>query len=121
MEGGIFNTTTEGFAFARGMDIMNLESSKTFRWSIRLTGNGEVYIGIASKLERRDIWIDDYDTNSILFSPFGSKIYIGRSKSFISNISDYINNVKIGEEVHFRFEPKLQKFTISFVRPIIPM
>ena len=115
MEGGIFKPTQMGYAFARGMDIMNSKSSSTFRWSVRLTGG--IYIGIASKLERKDAWIEDNDENSIIFHPLSSppKIYKGSSESFPSNIT----NVKRGDEIHFRFQPKLKKFSISLVRLII--
>ena len=114
MEGGIFKPTKD-WAFARGIDIMNSKSSKTFRWSVRLTDNGGFFTGIASKLKGSNAWIDGYDKNSILFSLFESKIYKGLSKSFPSNIT----NVKSGDEVHFRFQPKLKKFSITFVGLII--
>ena len=116
VEGGIFKPT-EVYAFARGLDIMNSKSSKTFRWSVRLlTCINWFSIGIASKLERGNAWIHDYDRNSIFFDPYDEKIYNGMGKNFPSNIT----NVKPGDEIHFRFEPKLKKFTISFVRSIIP-
>ena len=94
---------------------MNSKSSKTFRWSVRLTGNSSVSTGIASKLERKDDWIDSYDENSIFFDPYNEKIYNGMGKYFPSNIT----NLKPGDEIHFRFQPKLKKFIISFVRSII--
>ena len=69
MEGGIFKST-EARGFARGMAIMNSKSSKTFRWSVRLTYRYcQIYIGFASRLERKDDWIDSYDENSIFFYP----------------------------------------------------
>ena len=114
MNGESFKTT-EYYAFARVMDIMNTKSSQNFRWSMRLTGDGWIYIGIASKLERKNDCIENYDENSILFSPFDKIICKGLSKHFPSNIAI----AKSGDEIHFRFQPKLKKFSISMVNLII--
>ena len=85
---------TEKFAFARVLDEMNSKSSKKFRWSVRLTSDSStsIYIGIASKLERKDDYIENYDENSVLCT-----------------------NAKSGDEIHFRFQPKLKNFSISLV------
>ena len=112
MEGGSFEPNND-YAFARAMEKMSSKSQTVFRWSVRLTGHNG-YIGIASKLERKDDWIENYDENSILFSPFSFRpsIFKGLSQNLPSNIT----NPKSGDEIHFRFQPKLKKFSISFVR-----
>ena len=91
---------------------MNSKSSLNFRWSVRLTSSADIYIGIASKLERTGGWIEDYDKNSILFAPFCEKIYKGLPQTLPSNIT----NARSGDEIHFRFQPELKKFSISLVR-----
>ena len=113
VESGSFKATNQ-CAFTRVMDIMNTKSSKTFRWSVRLIGDSWVYTGIASKLEQRRAWIEDYDENSIIFYPYMSKICKGTKES-PSNIT----NVKSGDEIHFRFQPKFKKFSVSLVSFII--
>ena len=113
MKGESFKTTEE-LGVSRVMDIMNTKSSQNFRWSIRLTGNGWIYIGIASKLERMNDYIENYDRNSILFCPLNRKIYKGSSRT--NKLSDTITcTAKNGDEIHFRFQPKLKKFSISLV------
>ena len=113
MEGGNFKAT-EDFAFSRSSK-MSSKSSKNIRWSVRVNNSYYIWVGIASKLKLKDDWIESYDENSILFAPFNSKIYKGLSQTLPSNIT----NAKSGDEIHFRFQPKLKKFSISLVRLII--
>ena len=98
---------------------MNSKSSTNFRWSVRLTDDDDDdddwYIGIASKLEQKDDYIENYDKNSIFFSPSTSQIYKGSLLGLPSNIT----NATSGDEFHFKFQPKLKKYSISLVRLII--
>ena len=88
---------------------MNSKSSTNFRWSVRLTDDDDDdwYIGIASKLEQKDDYIENYDKNSIFFSPSTSQIYKGSLLGLPSNIT----NATSGDEFHFKFQPKLKKYS----------
>ena len=110
VDGESFNTTDEG-GFVRALETMNSESANDFRWSVRLTA-GYTYIGVATKLPD-DEWIEHNDVNAIIYEPYGGKILEGKTmvKKIIS--------AKNGDEIHFRFQPKLKKFSISFVSSII--
>ena len=115
LEGGSFKTTDK-FGSSRATQMMNSKSSNDFRWSARLTGEDTyTYIGITSQLQARDAWVESYDKNSIIYSPLGKWIYKG-SASFESQI---LPNATYGDEVHFKFQPKLKKLSISLVRSVI--
>ena len=93
---------------------MNSKSSIDFRWSVRLTDDKNwITIGIASKLQETDHSIAYQDENAIMFYPFHGVIRNGQTQ-IISIIA-----AKEGEEIHFRFQPKSKKFTISFVSSIM--
>ena len=108
VEGGNF-TATDEFGFARATKTMNSQSVNDFRWSVRITSAAWIFIGIASKLQQ-DKWIEEIDENAIIYFPHDGEIYTG-NKLFQENIII----AKNGDEVHFRFQPKLKKFSISFV------
>ena len=96
---------------------MNCKSSNDFRWSVRLiSGDAGIYIGITSKLQAKDDWVESGDTNSIVYSPLAKHIYKGTSESFECKILPKANT---GDEIHFKFQPKLKKFSISLVRSVI--
>ena len=92
---------------------MNSQSTNAFRWSIRITGDNYIYIGIASKLRQLE-WIEDVDENAILYFPYTGEIYTENEL-----FQDDIIKAKNGDEVHFRFQPKIKKFSISFVSSMI--
>ena len=108
MEGASF-ITTYNYGCARAKEIMNSESANDFRWSVRITSAAWIFIGIASKLQQ-DKWIEEIDENAIIYFPHDGEIYTG-NELFQENIII----AKNGDEVHFRFQPKLKKFSISFV------
>jgi hypothetical protein len=107
VEGGSFRKT-DYYGFARATETMNSKCSNNFRWSIRLADGIGIYIGIASKL-RINSSISDFDENSIFYAPHVGKIRKGNTV-----IRRNIIKAKKGDEIHFRFQPKLKKFTISF-------
>ena len=100
------NTVT----YARATEVMNTKSPFDFRWSIRVTGGRWIYIGIASKLQRKNTSIGDYDKNAILFSPRDWTVSKGSQ-----TIQTGIAKSKYEGEIHFRFQPKLKKFSLSLV------
>ena len=124
MDGGCF-MPDQNYGYVRATTMMNSKSSNDFRWSVRLTqadtGNVKVRrlgLGIASnelvQNELRKITIDIinyYDQNAIVYYPFFGKIRKGEDL-----VQTYTTrNVTSGDEIHFRFQPKLKKFLIKFV------
>ena len=113
VEGGDFKAT-EDQGYARATEIMNSKSTHDYRWSIRIIGDESIYIGIASKLKRTHDWILYYDENSLTYAPLDR--YVWKADTVITH--NFIK-AKSGDEVHFTFQPKLQKFSISFVSSIL--
>ena len=113
VEGGVFKAT-EARGYARATEIMNSKSTHDYRWSIRIIGQESIYIGIASKLKRTQDWILYYDENSLTYAPLGG--YVWKANTVIEH--KFIK-ADSGDEVHFRFQPKLKKFSISFVSSIL--
>ena len=103
-------------AFARAKEIMNSKSSSESRWSVRINDTvGEwLATGIATELHRKNEAIKNYDENAIMFLPFHGSIY-----KRLTKIQQNITKAKNGDEIHFRFQPKLRMFSISFVSKII--
>jgi hypothetical protein len=108
VDGGSFRPT-DNYGFAQAPEAMNSKSSNNVRWSIKLTDESNIYIGIASKLQQDYEWIEHYDENAIVLFPCDGMIFTGQTK-----IRANIIKAKKGDEIHFRFQPKLKKFTISF-------
>ena len=95
--------------------MMNSKSSNDFRWSVRLTGNTCKWIGLgiaSNKLVQNKLSeiINYEDTNAIVYYPQGG--YIQGNNLYQTYKS---RNATSGDEIHFRFQPKLKKFFISFV------
>ena len=114
MEGGCFRSARH-YGYVRATAKMNSKSSNDFRWSVRLTGNARKWmaLGIASnELVQNELSeaIIDYDENAIVFYPFSGNIW--RGTTHIQQVNTYL---KSGDEIHFRFQPKIKKFLISFV------
>ena len=122
MDGGCFRPA-QNYGYVRATTMMNSKSSNDFRWSVRLTSGGKwIGLGIASNElvqnelsgESREIqspfWITDYDQNAISFHPFSGSVW--RGTTHIQQVNPYL---KSGDEIHFRFQPKMKKFFISFV------
>ena len=109
MEGASF-ITTYNYGCARAKEIMNSESANDFRWSVRITCEENIYIGIATKFQQSYSWIEHNDGEAILYFPQSGKIYKGTN-----SIQGDIIAAKHEDEIHFRFQPKLKKFSISIV------
>ena len=116
VEGGSFKSN-DFYGWARNTEKLNSKSSKDFRWSVRLnagTASMEwIAIGIAAKLEQSSDCITEYDENAILYHPYFSQINKGKT-----NVKLDFKRAKPGDEIHFRFQPKSKKFSISFVSSI---
>jgi len=86
---------------------MNSKFPNDFRWSIRLTGDSSIYIGIAAKeLQRERTFVGDYDEFAIIYFPSTGKIYKNGREI------DYIKG-ECGGEIHFRCQPKQKKFSLA--------
>lgn len=109
MTGVIFDAI-ERYGFATAVEKMNSKSKKEFRWSVRLTKGDWIGIGIATSSPPTNDNIRFHDQNAIIFYPYGGLVMQETTK-IESNITDANN----GDEIHFRFQPKLKKFSISFV------
>ena len=126
MEGGNFTISGgNSFGIARAKEIMNSKSSNESRWSVRINKMPSydewLVTGIATKLQRitdRSVGHDlihNYDKKAIIFFPFGDSF--GLICEGETTLQDHITKAKNGDEIHiqFRFQPKLKKFSISFV------
>ena len=130
VDGGTFNQidlrTKRGkflgntFGFARATEVMNSKSPNVFRWSIRLPRDPPIYIGIASKLQRENTFIANYDEYAIIYCPNNGLISIGREGNKILSNAKAIEFER-GEAIHFRFQPKLKKFSFAMVCIILFM
>ena len=96
------------------MEEMNSKSPNDFRWSIRLNDDLRIYIGIASQLQRKNAFVGNYDEYAIIYTPYAGKIHKERNKIRIDTLTAGIH-----EEIHFRFQSKLKKFSFSIVCKII--
>ena len=106
--------TAANFGSVRATEVMNCKSSNNFRWSVRLENSG-TYIGITSKLQARDAWVESYDQNSIIYLPLDKLIWYKGKSSFKCRI---LSKATSGDEIHFKFQPKLKNFSISLVRSV---
>ena len=115
MEGGSFRSAQdEGYVGATAM--MNSKSSNDIGWSVRLTDNKWICLGIASNeliQNEQPGHIIDNDKNPIVYYPCAGIIRSGRVSK---QVSTYL---KSGDEIHFRFQPKMEKFLISFVSQLL--
>ena len=66
MTDGIFKCN-DYYAFARAKEIISTQSETDFEWSVKLIGDYLFYVGIASQLKRENLYICNYDKNSILY------------------------------------------------------
>ena len=90
---------------------MSTKSKTDFEWSVKINGQANFHVGIASKFkpEMRDIY--DYDQNAIVYSKHNSSITIG-SKTIHSKLTKH----RTGDVVCFRFQSHLKKLVIYLVR-----
>ena len=132
MEGGNFKPDyCQNYCFARATEVMNSKSSNDFRWSIRFNAHQNTpkraYIGIASKFHFQNLnsivpVIVPYYENAIVlgFHRTDRRFY---NRITVENKQKYLINKIISsaneDEIHFRFQSKLKKLSISLVRSII--
>ena len=111
VEGGSFKTTKDN-GFVRAMEIMNSKSSNEFRWSVKITDDAWIAIGIASKLnQKNEVYVSD--ENSIMIHPYAGSIWAGNRISHGG-----LTVTRSGAECHFKFQPKMKKLVITFVSSI---
>ena len=103
-----FNST---FAHARAADVMSTQSAMGFEWSVKLIGDKQFYVGIASVLNPRRLC--EMDLNAILYYSNGTSpvIQIG-TRVIHSNLLEQ----KTGDVIHFKFQPQTKKLVIELVR-----
>ena len=110
-EGSFRSAQDQGYVRATAM--MNSKSSNEIRWSVRLTSGGWIGLGIASNeliQNEQPGYIDSNDKNSIIYYPYAGLVRKGGA--LIQHMSTYS---KSGDEIHFRFQPKMKKILILFV------
>ena len=92
---------------------MSTQSATGFEWSVKLIGTSSFYVGIASKLEARDSYIQNLDRNAIIYCSNAdfSTIKIG-SNTVHSNLTKHKNE----DVIRFRFQPHAKKLVIDLVR-----
>ena len=118
VDGQTFKKGDKNFcSFARAKEVMNSKSPNDFRWSIRLNDDLRIYIGIASQLQLETTCIGNYDEYAILYCCYAGKICLHETRS--KKIIDAIEVGSADTEIHFRFQPKLKKFSFSIVCKII--
>ena len=88
---------------------MNSNSANDFQWSVMIK-EGWIRTGITSELQRKKGWIEDFDENAIIYSPCYGTIWKNKRK-----VQGDITKLESGDEIHFKFSPKLKKFSISIV------
>ena len=131
MEGGNFKPDyCQNYCFARATEVMNSKSSNDFRWSVRFIVHQNrpelACFGIASKcrfIHHAGSRVADlYDENAIIlgFHRTDRRFY---NRITVENKQKYLINKIISsaneDEIHFRFQSKLKKLSISLVRSII--
>ena len=110
IDGGTFKSSNEA-SYARAREVMNSKSPNEFRWSVRITGHVfDFYIGIASKLDPKSYFIGNYDEHAIIYAPHDGSIHKEKNQ-----VSINASKAKSGEEIHFRFQPKLKKISLTLV------
>ena len=88
---------------------MNSNSAHDFQWSLMIK-DGAVRIGITSKLQQISDLIENFDENAIIYS-----IWHGTIRKNGRNVQSKIARPESGDVIHFKFSPKLMKFSISVV------
>ena len=129
MEGGNFKPDyCQDYCFARATEVMNSKSSNDFRWSIRFICHQNrpkrAFIGIASKFKfQNSNSIVPYECENAIVLGFHRTDRRFYNRITVENKQKYLINKIISsaneDEIHFRFQSKLKKLSISLVRSII--
>ena len=109
---GVFKPSKD-FAFARAGNVMSTESATDFEWSVKINGQANFHVGIASKFKPEMIDINNYDENAIVYtgSLTNSSIRIGSKK-----IYSILKKHNTGDVICFRFQAHEKKLVIYLVR-----
>ena len=93
---------------------MSSQSATGFQWSIKLVGDTDFYVGIASReLKRDQSLICDTDSNAILYYSNSNSPVIQIGTNVIhSNLTER----KTGDVINFQFQPQTKKLVIQLVR-----
>ena len=113
MTNGIFKTS-EAYGYARATNVMSTQSPLDFEWSVKLIGGWRFCVGVASRLERINSFIVEYDQNAILYRSWESHfpdIQIG-SDVIHAGVTEY----QMGDIIRFRFQSHAKKLLIDLVR-----
>ena len=105
VEEGAFKSN-DRYGSARVTQLMNSKSPNNFRWSIKLGSSTWTCVGIASNSNRKNDFLGRTDDNAIVFTNSYGDIFDGK-------IESKLVNAKPGDVIHFRFQPKSMKFSIS--------
>ena len=92
---------------------MSTQSAIGFEWSVKLIGDAQFYVGIASLLAPGRL-ICDIDENAILFYSKNTSpavIQIGNDV-----IHSNLTEQKTGDVIRFEFQPQTKKLVIELVR-----
>ena len=101
-----------GFGYARAAVVMSTQSETVFEWSVKLIrSSGSFRMGIASQLQQVERNIFNYDENAILYTTYHAGICIGSNK-----IHSQPGPYRVGDVVHFRFQPQTKTFVVRLVR-----
>ena len=112
MNNGIFKRL-DSCGYARAADVMSTQSATCFEWSVKLIGDSNFYVGIASHHRRKDNVISTSDPTSITY-------YSNNGEPLIKNGSVIIHRnlpmQKTGDIIRFKFQPHTKKLVIVSVR-----
>ena len=102
----------DNLAYTRAADVMSTQSAIGFEWSIKLIGDTQFYVGIASQLKSASL-ICNADENAILFYSNNRSPVIQKGTVVIhSNLTEQ----KTEDVIHFKFQPQTKKLIIQAVR-----
>ena len=111
VKGGSFRTTSD-CGYARATEVLNTKRTDEVVWSVRNISNDDdssyYSTGIATKLQTVKRWIENYDENAIIYDNDG---YLRLGE----NITVNLIHATEGDEIHFRFQPKLKKISLTLV------
>ena len=113
MVDGIFKKAGR-FAYARAGEVMSTQSETDFQWSVKLYGDEDFDVGIASQLKQEQSFISDYDQHAILYSSYDrySPVITIGSNQIHKNLPEQ----KTGDVIRFSFQPQRKKLVIDLVR-----
>ena len=110
MTDGVFQRN-DSFACARAIEIMSTRAENDFEWSVKLIGDSNFYVGIASQLKQQELLLITYDENAIMYRSPVKGIQIG-----LKIIHSNLPTQKSGDIIRFKFQPQRKKFVMSLVR-----